>query len=128
MRRNLITLASIAVVATALVVFAAGPPESVTIDAAMAKKSAVTFPHAKHIAVGPCATCHHTQEGLTAENAADVKKCSTCHLDPEQAETPSMREMNTSKNPFHKLCVGCHKSTTEGKTGPTKCNDCHPKE
>jgi len=68
-------------------------------------------------------TCHHTQKGLTAE-ATEVKPCASCHLDPEKPETPSMREMSLSKNPFHKRCIDCHK--TEAK-GPTKCAECHKK-
>ena len=124
MRRSLIAVAALAFAVTALVAYAA-IPDTVTIDEAMSKKSAVTFPHAKHLEVGPCSTCHHTQENLTADNAAEAQKCSACHLDPEQPETPSMREMSMSKNPFHEKCIGCHKAESKG---PTKCNDCHPKE
>ena len=125
MRQTKITVVSIAVAAAALLVFAADIPETVTIDAAMDKKSAVEFPHAAHVETGiSCDTCHHNQEGLTAEGAAEVQKCSECHLDPTEEGVPSMREMSPSKNPLHKGCISCHK--TEAK-GPTKCNDCHPK-
>lgn len=125
MRRTIIVSVSIAAAAAALLVFAAEMPETVTIDAAMDKKSAVEFPHAAHVEAGvSCDTCHHTQEGLTADGAAEVQKCSGCHLDPTEEGVPSMREMSPSKNPLHKGCISCHK--TEGK-GPTKCNECHPK-
>jgi hypothetical protein len=125
MRRATITVALIATFAAALWVFAAEIPENITIDAAMNKKSAVEFPHAAHVETGvSCDTCHHTLEGLTAERAAEVKKCSACHLDPTEEGVPSMREMSPSKNPLHKGCINCHK--TEAK-GPIKCNDCHPK-
>ena len=60
-----------------------------------------------------------------AEGAnVEVKLCSACHLDPEKAETPSMRQMSLSKNPFHKLCIDCHKAEAKG---PKTCNDCHKK-
>jgi hypothetical protein len=35
-----------------------------------------------------------------------------------------MREMSLKKNPFHMVCIDCHKAETKG---PTKCDDCHPK-
>jgi len=101
-------------------------PEEVTIDAAAAKKTAVVFPHAKHQElVESCSTCHHTNEGMTGDTAVDaeVQACSACHLDPE-GDVPGMREMSMKKNPFHMLCIDCHK--TEAK-GPTKCDDCHKK-
>lgn len=102
-------------------------PESVVIDAAAAKKGPVTFPHAKHQELTQCDTCHHVNEGMTAATADDTKvqKCAACHLDPEKAETPGMREMSMKKNPFHMVCIDCHK--TEAK-GPTKCDDCHTKK
>ena len=125
MRHTKIALVSMTVAAAALLVYAADIPETITIDAAMDKKSAVEFPHAAHVEAGvSCDTCHHTLEGLTAEGAAEVKKCSACHLDPTEEGVPSMREMSPSKNPLHKGCISCHK--TEAK-GPTKCNECHPK-
>jgi hypothetical protein len=111
------------------VTFAVGaavkPPDEVVIDAAQAKKSAVTFPHADHVERLPdCTTCHHTSEGLTASSGQEVASCTSCHLDPEKAETPGMREMSLKKNPFHMVCIDCHKEETKG---PTKCDDCHPK-
>jgi hypothetical protein len=69
--------------------------------------------------------CHHTNEGLTADSGGEVEKCTACHLDPEDAATPSCSEMSPKKNPYHLNCMGCHK--TEGK-GPTKCDDCHAKK
>ncbi|MHB0968966.1 MAG: cytochrome c3 family protein [Thermoanaerobaculia bacterium] len=106
--------------------FAAGVPTDVTIKAAAAKQPAVNFPHAKHVAtVKTCDTCHHTDKGLTAAKAAEVKPCMSCHLDPKNGE-PSAREMSMTKNPFHMMCVKCHKAETE-KKGPTVCKDCHKK-
>jgi hypothetical protein len=117
-----------ALAAAALVVAAPHHgPEEVVLDAAANKRSAVRFPHAKHQEwVETCSTCHHTQPDLVADAAAEAKveKCTTCHLDPEQADTPSMREMGLQKNPFHAGCIDCHK---EREKGPTRCDDCHPK-
>ena len=112
-----------------VVTFAVGaavkPPDKVVIDDAQAKRAAVEFPHASHVkAVADCATCHHTTKGLTASSGQEVAACASCHLDPKAATTPSMREMSLSKNPFHSLCIDCHKAEAKG---PTKCDDCHPK-
>lgn len=97
--------------------------DDMVLDACGEKKSAVTFPHEAHKALTECVTCHHTSEGLA--EGGEAEKCTSCHLNPEDAATPSCAEMSPSKNPYHKLCIGCHK--TEAK-GPAKCNDCHPKE
>lgn len=106
-------------------------PETVTLDDCMAKKSAVTFPHAKHVeAKLECKTCHHTQADLVADSETVVETCASCHLEPEKAETPKCSEMSTKKNPFHIMCLGCHKDTVKAdatKKAPTKCDDCHPK-
>lgn len=108
---------------TAVAGFAA-LPEKVTIDAAAAKQPGVTFPHAKHVAMGKsCDTCHHTQKGITEAKAAEVQKCTSCHLDPKP-DVPGIREMSMSKNAFHIKCVGCHKAE---KKGPAVCKDCHVK-
>lgn len=103
-------------------------PGQIKIDAAQKKQPAVPFDHAKHgDKLAPnCGTCHHTQKELTKEktNSIDVKKCSSCHLDPKDAKIPSMREMSLTKNPMHIRCIGCHK---EKKSGPTVCTGCHKK-
>jgi hypothetical protein len=103
-------------------------PDEIVIEAAQNKRSAVVFPHGEHVErVESCDTCHHTNEGLVSEDDADaeVQGCVSCHLDPEEPDTPSMREMSIKKNPFHIACIDCHK---EQEKGPTKCDDCHPKE
>lgn len=100
-------------------------PDTTTIDAAAKKQAAVVFPHAKHVKLTKCETCHHNNKGLTAESKAKVEKCSTCHLDPKDAKTPSMREASLTKNPFHINCISCHK---EQKKGPTACTGCHKKK
>lgn len=114
----------LAVVATIAVGAAQQIPEVITIDAAADKQAAVTFPHLKHTElVDTCVTCHHTQEGLTADSDVKVEACTACHLDPEEG-VPGMREMSLKKNPFHGACISCHK---EQEKGPTKCTECHPK-
>jgi hypothetical protein len=127
MKRTLTVLVVLALpLLTAVVVGAASePPTEVTIDAAVNKQGPVAFPHATHMeVVESCTVCHHTQEGMTADNVGDVTACTECHLDP-QDEAPSMGEMSLKKNPFHSLCINCHK---EQEKGPTKCFDCHAKK
>ncbi len=101
----------------------AGPPDMVKIDQAANKKPGVEFNHKAHMErVESCDTCHHKNKGLTADgDLSKVQACSECHLKVE-GDTPDMTQMSMKKNPFHSLCINCHK--TEAK-GPTKCNDCH---
>jgi len=125
MPKIMVTILAVALAAVAFAGMAKDAPATIVLDKAAAKKPAVTFPHAAHVtAVPDCATCHHTQKGLTATSDVKVEPCAACHLDPEKPEAGSMREMSLTKNPFHKLCIGCHK--TDGK-GPKTCNDCHKK-
>src|ERR1041384_2619359 len=124
MRKPILTLLAVLAAAVAFAHY----PTTTKIDAAMKKQPAVPFNHAKHgdKLVKSCDTCHHTQKGLTKAQTdkVDVKKCSECHLDPKKADTPSMRELSLTKNPFHQRCIACHK---EQKKGPTVCKDCHVK-
>ena len=84
-------------------------PDTTMIDDCVIKKAAVEFPHKVHADGIECVTCHHTQEGLTAESSEEVESCGSCHNEPEDAETPICSQMSSSKNPFHISCVGCHK-------------------
>jgi hypothetical protein len=109
---------------------AAATPKAMNIvklDAAVKKQPAVRFDHDKHALklVKTCVTCHHTTKGLTAATAAKAKveKCSACHLDPK-GNVPSMRDASLQKNPYHSLCLGCHKKV---KKGATTCVQCHKK-
>ncbi len=130
MRKSL-TVTMIAVfvlVCGATFVFAHHGPAKVSIAAAAKKQPAVAFDHAKHTTLAKtCDTCHHTNKGLTADTDKDVKKCSSCHLNPKDANVPNMAEMSMTKNPFHIRCVGCHKAGVAGKKGPAVCKDCHKK-
>jgi hypothetical protein len=116
----------------ALVIGASGlmaiASDVITIDECANKKSAVQFPHATHQGLTECSTCHHTQEGLA--EGGEAEKCGKCHLEPEDAATPKCSEMSMTKNPYHKMCISCHKDevakNAESKA-PTKCDGCHPK-
>lgn len=110
-----------AVASMAAVLMAVQIPENITLDKAQAKKPPVIFPHKSHAERIACDSCHHTQKGLTAETEK-VETCASCHLDPEKTEIPSMRQMSLTKNPFHILCINCHKQEAKG---PTKCAECH---
>ena len=123
MRKTVSTLIVAAAVLVAGVVMAGKQcPETVSLDQAKAKKTAVTMNHKAHVALTACTTCHHTNKELTATSNVEVATCASCHLDPAKPETPSMREMSLTKNPFHKLCIDCHKKQAKG---PAKCADCH---
>jgi hypothetical protein len=105
-------------------------PEKITLDACVAKRSAVEFPHGAHAKAIACDTCHHTSKGLTATSTMEVPTCASCHNEPEKATTPKCSEMSMSKNHFHISCVNCHKEELKkdaSKAMPTKCDDCHPK-
>jgi len=132
MRKTLtiFAIAALAISGVALAGMATAPPESVTIDACMAKKSAVVFPHATHVGVTECATCHHTDEGITAESEMEVAACTSCHQAPEGEGIPDCAQMSMSKNPYHITCLGCHKekvAADAASPAPTKCDGCHPK-
>jgi hypothetical protein len=124
---SVLAVVVLSLVATMAVAGPSQPPDQSVIDEAQAKRAPVAFPHKKHTeVVDSCVTCHHTQEGLTAANAAqtEVKNCATCHVNPTDPKAGSMAEMSLTKNPMHKGCIDCHK---EQAKGPTKCDECHPK-
>jgi Class III cytochrome C family len=127
--RKTMTLAVIALFSLGLTTASAHHgPVTTTINEAAKKQPGVPFPHEKHALklVKSCETCHHTNKGLTLDNAdkAKVQKCASCHLDPK-GKVPSMRELSLTKNPFHIRCISCHK---EQKKGPVSCKDCHVKK
>lgn len=123
--RKTLGIAILFVVLAVAAVLAHHGPMKVTIDAAADKQPGVVFDHHAHSTklVKSCDTCHHTEKGLTAESDKRAKKCSSCHLDPK-ADVPSMRAASMKTNPFHTVCVDCHK---EQKKGPVVCKNCHVK-
>ncbi|HSM51567.1 MAG TPA: cytochrome c3 family protein [Thermoanaerobaculia bacterium] len=105
-------------------------PADLVIDDCAAKRAPVAFPHAKHVPVGSCDSCHHTQKGLTAESTVEVESCASCHKTPEKPETPNCTDMGLKKNIYHISCIACHKAEVAKdatKKLPVKCDDCHPK-
>lgn len=125
--RKLVPAAFVILCFAASVLFAHHGPEKVTINAAAKKQPGVVLDHTKHatVLVKSCDTCHHTNKGMTTDKGAKVQKCSACHLDPKP-NVPGMREMAMTKNPFHMVCVDCHKKAAP-KKGPTACTGCHKK-
>jgi hypothetical protein len=105
-------------------------PKEITIADCQSKKPAVNFPHAQHFATFECKTCHHMQPDLKAGAATEVQACRNCHVTPEKADTPICSSMSTTKNPFHALCVNCHKeqvAKNADSKAPTRCDQCHVK-
>ena len=100
------------------------PKEDITIEG---KKPAV-FSHTKHLAIGiDCAACHHdgehqplSEEKIAALPDVSVLKCVSCHND-----SFANAALQNQKDVFHGRCRECHKAGFNGKTGPSKCNDCH---
>ena len=103
----------------------ASPPDETTIDDCVDRRAAVEFPHKLHFDSMECSNCHHTQEDLSLETSDQAKACGSCHTEPEKPDTPACSQLSMKKNPFHIRCVACHKERAEG---PTKCNECHPRE
>ena len=111
------------------------------------KRANVEFPHAVHFGYS-CKECHHTWNGKEA-----VANCTTsgCHdfekapktEDGKPVKDPALK-IRYYKKAYHDMCIGCHKEiknenkaveaskTALGEklaaTGPTGCNQCHPKE
>jgi hypothetical protein len=111
-----------------------------------AKREEVAFPHAVHFSYS-CQECHHKWD-----NASAIQGCTTsgCHdlqaapkNDGKPVKDPQMK-IRYYKNAYHDMCIGCHKEIKKKNkameaskaslgeklppTGPTSCNQCHPKE
>jgi hypothetical protein len=124
MRRSLAVTAASLLFLSAAAFLAVAQSDEMSLDGCGEKKSAVAFPHKAHAELMECATCHHTQEGLTADSGDEVPTCKSCHLDPTEEGALDCAQMSPSKNPYHVNCMGCHKKE---KKGPVKCDECHPK-
>jgi hypothetical protein len=110
------------------------------------KKSAVEFDHSKHF-IYDCKACHHKWEGKKQITNCTTSDCHDLFKSPKKP-TKYLAYTETGikyyKYAFHQKCVGCHKQIKEKRkkmemsyhvlksklprTGPTGCNECHPKE
>ncbi len=123
MRVRGIALVAAVAFATTMVITLKGfsaAPEKVTIDAVKKVKPAVVLNHGKHakdIAKGNCAECHHKWDKASGK---EPRKCTTCHKAKKEGNTPA------AKTIFHKKCKDCHKKN-KAKGAPTSCKGCHKK-
>ena len=94
------------------------------------EKKSARFSHPVHLDLGvTCGQCHHdsSHQPLTDKDIAAMAdsrqlRCANCH-NRDFAEP----KLQSVKNAFHDRCKECHKQGIDGKTGPTKCTDCHVK-
>ena len=94
------------------------------------EKKSARFSHPVHLNLGvTCVQCHHDSEHqpLTDKDIAAMEnslqlRCASCHN-----KDFSNPKLQSAKNAFHARCKECHKQGVDGKTGPTKCKDCHVK-
>jgi len=131
MRKSILIGLLVAMV-VAVAAMAAEVPAKVTIKDCAATKGTVEFDHKAHLTrAKTCAVCHHTMKDLTAENAATktVEPCGKCHAKPEKATTPVCSDKTMTANPFHMVCVKCHKETKlakpDTKAPSGMCTGCH---
>lgn len=111
------------------------------------KRSEVVFPHAVHFGYS-CQECHHTWDkvspivGCSTSGCHDLDKAPKTE-DGKPVKDPVMR-VRYFKKAYHDMCIGCHKEikmknkeieATKASlgeklapTGPTGCNQCHPKD
>lgn len=104
---------------------AGAPVEEMIIEG---EKKSARFSHPVHLDLGvTCGQCHHDSENqpLSDQDIAALTdksqlKCASCHN--QDFANP---ELQSAKDAFHARCKECHKQGVDGKTGPTKCSDCH---
>jgi hypothetical protein len=113
------------------------------------RRGLVLFDHRKHEAsINPdpayphrvkggiaCTGCHHTVTDLS--DAAQFKRCTSCHRDEGNAQNPDDREgfdLN-SREIFHRACIGCHRASNVRASNErfsgvsfTRCAECHDRE
>jgi hypothetical protein len=119
-------------------------PDVVELDTLANIYAAVTFDHAMHADMTPCAACHHHTTGIPTRNVKCVRchavsgetdevACSGCHA-TSPGNGAKMKESRAAnlyhtdstglKRAYHLQCLGCHKEM-EAASG---CEDCHPKK
>ena len=94
------------------------------------EKKSAKFSHPVHLNLGvACGQCHHdskhqplTDKDIAAMENSTQLQCASCHN-----KDFSDAKLQTLKDVFHARCKECHKQGVAGKTGPTKCTDCHLK-
>jgi hypothetical protein len=94
------------------------------------EKKSARFAHPVHLDLGvACGQCHHdsqhqalTDTDIAAMEDGQQLRCASCHN-----KDFSVPELQTLKDVFHARCKECHKQGVNGKTGPSKCTDCHVK-
>jgi len=112
-----------------------------------AKRAEVMFPHAVHFS-NSCQTCHHKWDKASVITGCTTFGCHDLDKAPKMEDgKPVMDPVLKAryyKNAFHGMCIGCHKEIKKKNkameaskaslgeklppTGPTGCNQCHPKE
>lgn len=112
-----------------------------------AKREKVTFPHAVHFNYA-CQECHHKWNGEDAVTGCATSGCHDLTAAPKTEDGKPVKDpvlkSRYYKKAYHDMCIGCHKAikienkkmeaakTALGEklepTGPTACNQCHPKE
>jgi hypothetical protein len=117
------------------------PPDQIE-----SKRVAVTFPHATHFSY-TCNTCHHKWDRETPVISCQAAGCHDVAVIPKKADgNKADPELSARyyKTAYHSACIGCHKrikqqnkaiensyrsaKTSIQNSGPTGCNECHPKE
>ncbi len=116
------------------------PPEEVE-----SKRAAVEFPHAAHFDYN-CKACHHTWDGESPVLSCMASGCHDLNQIPAKEERAADPDLGIRyyKEAYHTACIGCHKeikkqnqaiensyrstSGTIQSSGPTSCNECHPKD
>ena len=119
-------------------------PDVIELDTLSSIYTAVTFDHAMHTDMTPCAACHHQATGVPTQDTkcvschavsreTDEVACSGCHeINPgngarmKESRTANLYHTDTTglKRAYHLKCLGCHKEM-EAASG---CEDCHPKK
>lgn len=112
-----------------------------------AKRSEVSFRHTIHFDFA-CQTCHHKWTGKEVIQSCTTSGCHDLDKSPvDESGRPvkdAVLKARYYKNAYHGMCIGCHKeikvknkaieasaASLKEKlqpTGPTGCNQCHPKE
>jgi hypothetical protein len=94
------------------------PPRTIVIDRCKKKAPGVVLKHERHVKrfKVPCRACHvHTR--------IKPRRCSACHSGKANPRYKvGCAEPGMKKNPYHLVCVGCHKAK---KKGPRACKGCH---